>query len=216
LPAEEIRRRTIALFPRLTIGEVTQEPKQPFAQAALLYEGHLIARLKVDPESRQYLDAAASRRPEGGPEKEAESKEAKLIPERFVTPLGWIAGLLAVVVTLYYSWKRSLITHLKIAESGKPKAVAALKRTLDYHCYLSLSALAISMLHSWNALGEFRWSLSWLVLGMMATVSASGFFGKYLARTELVRMTWRRFHVPYTVIFFIVLGIHVLQKIKLL
>jgi len=71
-----------------------------------------------------------------------------------------------------------------------------LKRTLNYHCYLSLVALGIAALHSWNEMGEVRWSLSWLTLGMMATVSVSGFFGKYLARTQFIRTTWRHFHVP--------------------
>lgn len=91
-----------------------------------------------------------------------------------------------------------------------------MKHTLDYHCYLSLVALGIAALHSWNEIGEVRWSISWLTLGMMATVSISGFFGKYLARTEFIRMTWRRFHVPYTALFFAVLTIHILQKIKVL
>lgn len=88
-----------------------------------------------------------------------------------VTLLGWIAAILAVEVSLSYLKKRWLITLLKFAESGKQQAVAALKRSLDYHCYLSLAGLGIAFLHSWNRLGEIRLNLSWLTLGMMAIVT---------------------------------------------
>jgi len=212
LPPEEIRQRVLTLLPRLTVGEVTQKQNEPFAQATLLYEGRPVARIKVDPRTGTPLNPAAIPRKQTLPRE----KEFKLVAGNLVTPLGWIAALLAMVVTLYYSWKRSLTSYFKIAEAGKQQAAAALKRTLNYHCYLSLVALGIAVLHSWNQMGEVRWSLSWLTLGMMATVSVSGFFGKYLARTELICMTWRHFHVPYTVLFFLVLAIHILQKIKIL
>lgn len=213
LPLEEIRQRVIALLSRLNVGEATQKQNEPFAQVALLYEGRPVARIKVDPMTGKPVNPAAiPQKPEPAPREKA----PKLVTGNLVTPLGWAAALLAIVVTLYYSWKRSLTSFFRIAEAGKQQAAAALKRTLNYHCYLSLLALAIAALHSWNALGEVRWTVSWLTLGMMTTVSISGFFGKYLARTEFIRMTWRRFHVPYTVLFFAVLTVHIMQKIKVL
>lgn len=212
LSLDEIRQRVVALLARLTVGEVTRKQSEPFAQATLLYEGRTIARIKVDPATGRPINPVNPQKPEGGPPE----KKVKLVAENLVTPLGWGAAILSVVVTLYYSWKRSLTAFFRIAEAGKAQAAAALKRTLDYHCYLSLVALGIALLHSWNEWGEIRWNLSWLTLGMMSTVCVSGFFGKYLARTEFIRLTWRHFHIPYTVLFFAVLGIHILQKIKVL
>ena len=49
-----------------------------------------------------------------------------------------------------------------------------------------------------------------------ATVALSGVFGRFVARSEAMRRTWRRFHVPYTILFFIVLFIHILEKTEVL
>lgn len=56
-------------------------------------------------------------------------------------------------------------------------------------------------------------SFAGVALAMMVTVAISGVFGKYFARTETIRRYWRAFHVPYTILFFVVLLLHVLMKV---
>jgi hypothetical protein len=224
LSVEEIRQRVAVLLSTLTVGETTRRQSDSFAETALLYEGRIVARVRVDPSTGRPLSAATAADRTQGSTREAESEDesddesggdseggGRLVGENLVTPLGWLAAILAIVVTLYYSLKHSLIGHLTIAEAGKQQAAAALKMTLNYHCLLSFVALGLAALHS---VSQVRWSISWLTLAMMATVVVSGVFGKYWARTEFIRVTWRRFHVPYTVLFFVVLTIHILQNIQ--
>ena len=91
-----------------------------------------------------------------------------------------------------------------------------MRRTLNYHCILSLVALAIAVLHVWAFWDKLRLDVGWLALAMMSTVVLSGIFGKYLARTPAIRKHWRHFHLPYTVLFFIVVVIHVLDKVRVI
>jgi len=202
-----------SILDRLTVGSVTKKRGEPFYHVALNYGGLRVADVRVDPATKRIISPG----PPPGKGREREREEARLVAKNLVEPLGWISGLLAVVVTLYYSFKRSLLAPLRASEGpAKAKAAAGLRRTLNYHCLLSLVALVIAVFHILNFWGKVRLSVSFLALAMMVTVVLSGTFGKYFARSAVVRATWRHFHVPYTILFFIVLMIHVLQKIHLI
>ncbi|MFQ6016347.1 MAG: hypothetical protein ACE5NP_13000 [Anaerolineae bacterium] len=202
-----------SILDQLTVGSVTRKAGEPFYHVALNYGGLRVADVRVDPATKRILSPG----PPSGRGREREREEAKLVAKNLVEPLGWMSGLLAVIVTLYYSFKRSLLAPLSASEGpAKAKAAAGLRRTLNYHCILSLIALVIAVFHVLNFWGKVRLSVSFLALAMMITVVVSGTFGKYFARSAVVRGTWRRFHVPYTILFFFVLMIHVLQKIHLI
>jgi len=214
LSPEAIAASVKALLPQLMPGPVTQKGREPFYRAALVYQGQEVTWVRVD----SHTGAALAAGPQGPPrEKEERGEEARVIAKNLVQPLGWLSVLLAVLVTLYYSWKRSLYEPIRLVQgSAKAAAAAGLRRTLNYHCVLSLVALAIAVVHIWNFWGKLRLDVGWLALAMMGTVALSGVFGKYLARTPAIRRHWRRFHVPYTVLFFVVLALHVLDKLKVI
>ncbi|MBI4317732.1 MAG: hypothetical protein HY675_04520 [Chloroflexi bacterium] len=55
-------------------------------------------------------------------------------------------------------------------------------------------------------------SPTWVSVLMLATVVASGFFGKYVAKSVTMRRNWRFFHIPYTVAFYVVVLPHVMKE----
>ncbi|MDO8670243.1 MAG: hypothetical protein Q7O66_02290 [Dehalococcoidia bacterium] len=83
---------------------------------------------------------------------------------------------------------------------------------LASHVYISLAALAVVLVHVLPRAGHIKWSLTWVSVFMVATIVASGFFGKYLAKTPLTRRNWRYFHLPYTVACYLVVLPHIINQ----
>ena len=166
-----------SILNRLAVGSVIQKPGEPFYHVALNYGGLTVADVRVDPATKTILSPGPP--PGKGREREGEEREeVKLVAKNLVEPLGWMSGLLAVIVTLYYSFKRSLLAPLRASEGpAKAKAAAGLRRTLNYHCVLSLVALVIAVFHVLNFWGKMRLSVSFLALAMMGTVVLRGTFG---------------------------------------
>jgi len=204
---------------QLTPGKALQKEDKPFYEVPLLYGGKELTKLRVDSKTLKVLPAGEPAEGQAGPpgaREPKEGQESRLIQKNLVVPLGWVAALVAISSSLYYSWKRSMFGPIR-AMSGEAKArvIQSLRKTLWYHIAFGLIALAVAVLHVVNFWGKLRLSVSWLTLGMMVTVVLSGAFGKFGARSDLVRLHWRRFHVPYTILFFLVLAIHIIMKLGL-
>jgi len=219
LSATEIKASLEAVLGQLSPGEAQRKGKKPFYEVPLTYQGQEVARIKVDASSHQVIGEEPTRGK--GPGEEAKKggrpQKGKIIPKNLVVPLGWGSTLIMVVSSLYYSWKRSLYSPLRAAGGeAKARAIAALRRTLWWHMALGVAAVGIAVAHVLNFTARVQLSVSWLTLGMAFVVALSGAFGRFLARSEAVRQNWRRFHLPYTALFFIVLFIHILEKTKIL
>lgn len=96
--------------------------------------------------------------------------------------------------------------------AAKKRKINRAKLFLDVHVYVSLAAFLAVVLHVLPKLDAVKWSLTWVSLLMMATVVVSGFFGKYVATTPLLRRNWRYFHVPYTMAFYLIILPHVVNE----
>lgn len=206
------------LLPELGTGTAIRRGAQPFYKVPIMYAGLKIAEVKVDAVTKQVIpveEKEAGEEEEGEVEKRGE--KGKIMPKNLVLPLGFLSALIAIVSALYYSWKRSLYTTIRaVSGEAKAKAAVVLRQTLTLHITAGVIALGLAVLHVLNFTQKLHLTISWLTLAMMVTVVISGAFGKYFARTKAIRYHWRRFHVPYTVLFFLVLLLHALVKIHVL
>lgn len=139
-----------------------------------------------------------------------------LVIGHFIQPLGWASALAVVAATLYYSTKRSVLFGLSMSTSDERTPLGkTLRRSLDQHIVISVVALALAGLHILNFLGAIHVTTGWLTVGLMVLVAGSGIFGRFVATAPALRQHWRRFHLPYTALFFIVLTVHIVVKIGL-
>jgi hypothetical protein len=217
-----LARQTVAgLLPSLTLGKSVRKGKRPFTEVPVMLGEVELARLEVDSTTGRVL-AAGEKPARAQPETEKEEKrpggeKLKTVTKRWVVPLGWLGVMIAVISSLYYSWKRSLLSPMRAAEGeARRRAALALRRTLRWHQVFGTLAIAAAFLHAVNSWPKLKLSVSWLAMGMMATIFVSGAFGEVLARSQTVRAHWRRFHVPYTILFFAVLLVHLVLKGKIL
>jgi len=217
LSPESIADRARRLLPRLSIGTAVRHGREPFYKVPLMYAGTRIAEIKVAAATGEALPLGEKPEKKGGGREREERKKARIIPKDLVLPLGYLSVLIAIVSTLYYSWKRSLYAPIKLAPGEvRSRVVAGLRRTLTIHMVAGAVAFGVAVLHVVNFLPKLHLNISWLALGMMATVVASGAFGRFVARSEAVRRHWRHFHVPYTVLFFLTVLLHFLIKSHIL
>jgi len=201
LSPEQVKATLAGLLGRLTVGEPAAS-KDGGAYTPVLLNGNVVAKVKLDASGRTVAQ-----------EKE---KERRFIRGHLVQPLGWVAALLMVSATFYYSAKRSILTAVQVAEGPQRRIIAReLRRALDRHIIAAVVAIAIAFLHLSNFFGSIRLSLGWLTLLLMLAVAASGVFGRFFAGAPGVRRNWRRFHLPLTYVFFAVLALHILQTIEL-
>lgn len=139
-----------------------------------------------------------------------------IILGRYIQPIGWGATILVVGATVYYSTKRSVLFGLTVAATGAKASVGrGLRRALDQHIVVSVVAVGLAGLHVLNFIGAIRLTTGWLAIGLMLVVTASGIFGRFVATAPALRRHWRRFHLPFTALFFIVLAVHILVKVGL-
>jgi hypothetical protein len=207
LPVEEVRRRIEPLLPELTVGEVVKRSGKPFAQADLLHDGAVVARIKVDPDTGRPYDPATAVK-----ERRAGMKQRKWVPGWAVLPLGWLGGGLAMIGTFYFSWRRSLLGQLRLDADRADSARLALVQTLRIHCWLSFGAAALIVVHIANDWGRVTWSVSWMALLLVIVVTGNGVLGKLLQDRGAGLADWRRFHLPVVAVLCLLLVAHILDQ----
>jgi len=117
--------------------------------------------------------------------------------------LGWISVSLFVASNLYSLLKRV-----------SPKDV---KIWLPIHCVLGIASLIFVCLHVIGGLWPIRPGdfLSLFTFFLMIVVVISGVLGKFV-KTRFVKNYWRVLHVPLTMLLYLVLAVHILDKLALL
>ncbi|MBI2166025.1 MAG: hypothetical protein HYU29_06435 [Chloroflexi bacterium] len=211
---ETLRARVSEVLTRLAVGQVKTREEGTSLEVALTYRSKQVATLTVDARTSTVISKGERPPSEGKGQERPEGKKARLVPGNLVQPLGWLAAMIAIVSTLHYSWRRAQTTVIRESQ-GDAKAVAIrrLRSLLWGHEVFGFLALGLAVLHLVNFWDRLQVSTSWLLFFMMVTVVLSGVFRQVTGRYQLVRMYWRSFHIPYTVLFFAVLIVHVLMKI---
>lgn len=124
---------------------------------------------------------------------------ARMFPRDVAHWFGWIGFGLLAVSAAYSGLKR-----------GFPKSV---KLWLSVHCIPGTLSLAFTGIHIINKFIRPKpgMALSFITFDLMAIIVLGGIAGRYV-QVKFVREYWRLFHIPLTLIFYLLLAIHVLQK----
>lgn len=120
-----------------------------------------------------------------------------------VHQLGWISFSLFVASNFYSLFKKV-----------SPRDV---KTWLLIHCVLGIMSLIFASLHVIGGLWpvRFRDFLSLFAFLLMIVVVVSGILGRFV-RIGFIKSYWRILHVPLTMLLYLVLAIHILDKLALL
>ncbi|MBI2303346.1 MAG: hypothetical protein HYU86_01180 [Chloroflexi bacterium] len=214
LDAEALRTRVSAVLPQLALGQAKTKEGGAFADVALTYQSQPVATLKVNPLAKTIIPKGEKPPSENKSPQTPEGKKARVVPGNLVQPLGWLATMVAIVSTLYYSWRRAQSAIIRESEGiAKSAAIRRLRGLLRWHEVFGFLALGLGFLHLLNFWNKLQVSTSWLLFFMMGTVVLSGMFRDTMGRYPVVRTYWRSFHIPYTLLFFAVLAVHVLMKV---
>ncbi|MEM4653096.1 MAG: hypothetical protein QW535_03220 [Candidatus Nezhaarchaeales archaeon] len=121
----------------------------------------------------------------------------------FVHQLGWIGFSLFMISNFYPLLKRV-----------SPRNI---KTWLLIHCLSGIASLIFICLHVVGGLWPVgpRDPLSLFAFFLMIMVVVSGVLGRFM-RVTFVKSYWRALHVPLTILLYLVLAIHVLDKLTLL
>jgi hypothetical protein len=80
--------------------------------------------------------------------------------------------------------------------------------------HTGIISLIFAGIHILNKLERIKpgYFLSFFTFILMTVIVVGGIFGRY-AKIEIIRDYWRIFHIPLTIIFYITLFLHILEKI---
>ncbi|MBO3803648.1 MAG: hypothetical protein JTT11_07255 [Candidatus Brockarchaeota archaeon] len=127
----------------------------------------------------------------------------RIFPRDVAHWFGWAGAVLLGASASYSALKR-----------GFPGNV---KSWLAVHCIPGILSLLVTGIHLANRVAYARPQhfLSFFTFVLMATIVVSGIVGRYV-KTKFLRGYWRTLHIPLTAIFYLTLGIHVLEKVGIL
>ena len=210
LTPQQIKASLPGLLSQLTVQQLSSSGVDGISTAPILLNGNTIATMKLD-------GTGGPAAPGRDAEEESDEKPGHLVRGNLVQPLGWLAAILMIAATFYYSAKRSILTAIQVAEGPQRRIIGReLRVALDRHIVAALAAVGIALLHVANFFGELGLSIGWLTLLLMLVVALSGVFGRFFGQAPVVRRRWRQFHLPLTYLFFAVLAVHILQALELL
>lgn len=130
---------------------------------------------------------------------------------------GVLAAGLALLAMGYFFYKKRMRVLVKTMDvAGKKQVGKKLKRAFYLHLTLALTAVLVAIFHIVRQWHTMTVDMGWLSLYMMITIGISGLIGRYAAKTPKLRRYWRQFHVPYSILFFAVLSLHIMQKTHVL
>lgn len=140
-------------------------------------------------------------------------KRHKFFTGDAVHALGWGALVLVGMSTLYSYYKRRRLKpgEMRILVVGGRRF--SLRNILEWHGWLAMAATAFTIMHVLNFLDKIRLNVSFLTTFFFLTVALSGVIGRYVSKRNALFREWRRFHIPYTILFYVLLTIHVAQKL---
>ncbi|MBI4233630.1 MAG: hypothetical protein HY686_04230 [Chloroflexi bacterium] len=217
LDAETARGMAAEVLPALSLGGAVSKEGGAVLEVALRYEARQVATVRVDTRTKTVIPRGQRLSSEGKAPNRPEARRVRWVPKGLVQPVGWLAAMVAVISTLYYSWRRAQTAIVRESPAAtKSVAIQRLRGLLRWHEAFGLLALGLAVVHLVDFWGKLQVSTSWLLFFMVVTVVLSGMFREVMGRYQAVRAYWRSFHIPYTALFFAVLSVHVLMKVGLL
>lgn len=128
----------------------------------------------------------------------------RLFPRTTVHWYGWV-GLVLLGISKSYSGLKILF----------PRSI---KLWLYVHCVFGVLSLLVIGVHLFGRLAAVRPShfLSFFSFGLMFVIVVVGIVGRYGVRVPFLWESWRRVHIYLTVLFFVTLALHVLEKMWLI
>lgn len=126
-----------------------------------------------------------------------------MFPRDMAHWLGWIGFILLAVSAAYSGLKRGFPQNIKL--------------WLTIHCIPGILSFTFTGMHIINKILHIRpgMLLSFLAFILMGVIVIGGIIGRY-AKTGILSNYWRKFHIPLTALFYILLAIHILEKIGVL
>lgn len=121
----------------------------------------------------------------------------------FVHQLGWVSFLLFIASNFYSILKR--VSSKRV------------KTWLLIHCVLGIVSLVFACIHAIGGLWPIRSKdfLSLFAFLLMIVVVVSGILGRFVS-VRFIKSYWKVLHVPLTVLFCLILIVHILDKLALL
>ncbi|MEM2083040.1 MAG: hypothetical protein QW303_03610 [Nitrososphaerota archaeon] len=124
----------------------------------------------------------------------------RFFPRDIAHSFGWIGAILLIISATYSALKR-----------GFPKSI---KLWLSIHCIPGILSLIFAGIHILNKLERIKpgYFLSFFTFILMVVIVVGGILGRY-TKIKVIKDYWRIFHIPLTIIFYITLLLHILEKI---
>ncbi|MEM1575627.1 MAG: hypothetical protein QXF09_03500 [Nitrososphaerota archaeon] len=124
----------------------------------------------------------------------------RIFPRDIAHSFGWIGAILLIISATYSALKR-----------GFPKSI---KLWLSIHCIPGILSLIFAGIHILNKLERIKpgYFLSFFTFILMVVIVVGGILGRYI-KIKVIKDYWRIFHIPLTIIFYITLLLHILEKI---
>ena len=124
----------------------------------------------------------------------------RLLPVDMAHWFGWTGGILLAVSASYSALKR-----------GFPRKI---KLWLTVHCIPGVLSLLMTGIHLANRIFFARPAhfLSFFTFGLMIVIVLGGILGRYVNKPSIVKNYWKTLHIPLTIIFYLMLSIHILIK----
>jgi hypothetical protein len=117
---------------------------------------------------------------------------------------GWVGLVLLGISKSYSGWKMLFPRNIRI--------------WLYVHCIFGVLSLLVIGVHLFGRLALVRPShfLSFFSFGLMFVIVVGGIVGRFGVRVPFLWESWRRVHIYLTVLFFVTLTLHILEKLWLI
>ncbi|MGP3667713.1 MAG: hypothetical protein ACKD6N_07760 [Candidatus Bathyarchaeota archaeon] len=127
----------------------------------------------------------------------------RIFPRETAHLFGW-AGLTIFTASTFYSALKRV----------SPKNV---KTWLLIHCIMGELSIVLVFFHTINKIQALKtgYFISIFTLLLMVVIVVSGILGRYV-KTGFIKDYWKTLHVPLTIIFYVTLTFHILEKMNLL
>jgi len=128
----------------------------------------------------------------------------RLFPVDVAHWFGWAGGIMLGVSAAYSALKRGFPNKIRL--------------WLTLHCIPGIISLLLTSIHLANRVFFARPEhfLSFFTFGLMIIIVVGGILGRYVNRPRVIRDYWKTLHIPLTVMFYLMLSIHVLVKMGLI
>jgi hypothetical protein len=133
----------------------------------------------------------------------ASSRNLAALPRDTAHWYGWVGAVILGISATYSALKRFSPRNVRL--------------WLFVHCITGILSLLVTGMHLLNRFGRARPGqfLSFFMFGLMVVIVVVGIVGRYRVRVPIFGEYWRQLHLPLTALFYVLLALHLLQKMGL-